>query len=392
MNLPLYQVVEWNRLYENNKSRERDQCSFVCVPNDDGPAIAAILGQYEGLQIIGIWLLIMKLCSRQRRPREGYLTLNGRPDEWRLGADQLAHMWKVPAATIRRALLILSSPQVGYLKLLDGVAERPLTTEDSQEVPAETGTASARREGHQDCPPERAPQVPAEVPAETGTFEVPENVSITTLSTEVEKKCPPERAPQVPAETGTASARDDGYSRAHIERKKERKKEPSMVPHGGMERNAHVPADMNLEKTKQWLNSLFGRQVAWSYEEDYLLSECYPIAAKDRALLSWAYTAPVDTDGWVTIEGQRLSKRKQSILTLLRELPAEIDKWKGMRAQLNEDDWSPEPSGNGWTAERLQARQERFPEANWPERFDEVPIDVQRVIDRRAEQLVQKNE
>jgi hypothetical protein len=80
------------------------------------------------------------------------------------------------------------------------------------------------------------------------------------------------------------------------------------------------------------MNSLFGRQREWSYEEQSELSRLLPtIEKEDRALLSWAYTLPRDSEGWALIKGNRASKPKQSILLLVREFGSEIDKWKSMR-------------------------------------------------------------
>jgi len=52
-----------------------------------------------------------------------------------------------------------------------------------------------------------------------------------------------------------------------------------------------------------------------------------------------------------------------------------------------------EEKNGGWTEDRLQARQDVFPRIkSWPETFDEVPLDIQRQIDRRVLYLVpQKN-
>jgi hypothetical protein len=386
MNRGLYQIIDWDGRYENYRSRPVKRCSFVSIPNDDDPASAAINRQFNGLAVMGVWHNLLKLCSRQPSPRQGYVTIDGTRSGWPLSAEELAHMWKQPAAMVRYALRVLTSPQVSLIRVAAGSVDIPDDTRD-------------------DTADDTADDTKIDTADDTTAADTADDTKIDT-------------ADDIKTDTADDTA---GIASADAVCKYVSKYVPPMVPHGGTEidntsgdtrndtsgdtrndtsgdtRNdtgndtARI-VDMNLEKTKQWLNALFGRQVAWSYEEDELLSKQHPIAAKDRALLSWAYTAPVDADGWVAIEGQRLSKRKQSILTLLRELPAEIDKWKAMRAQLNEDDGSPEPSGNGWTAERIQARQERFPEANWPERFDEVPIDVQRVIDRRAEQLVEKNE
>ena len=105
--------------------------------------------------------------------------------------------------------------------------------------------------------------------------------------------------------------------------------EPSPVSQRETGANGH--RQLSHDDLKKWMNTLFGRQRAWSYEEDELLSRIAPIAKGDRALLSWAYTQPRDSDGWVLIEGKRASKPKQSVILLLREFSSEIDKWRSGR-------------------------------------------------------------
>jgi predicted phage replisome organizer len=96
--------------------------------------------------------------------------------------------------------------------------------------------------------------------------------------------------------------------------------EPPTVPHGGTGVN-----DFNA--TKELLNKLFRRQLAWSEDEDRLLKALLPISRDDRALISWAYTLPRDSEGWALIDGEHTSKPKQSLLGLLREFSSEIHKW-----------------------------------------------------------------
>lgn len=106
--------------------------------------------------------------------------------------------------------------------------------------------------------------------------------------------------------------------------------EPPSVPQRGTERNGK----MTLDEAKAWINSLFGRQREWSYEETRLLSELLPISKEDRALLSWAYTLPKDREDWVTHKGIRLSKCKESVLLLLEQFSSELDKWRAKKASL----------------------------------------------------------
>ena len=137
-----------------------------------------------------------------------------------------------------------------------------------------------------------------------------------------------------------------------------------------------------------WINTLFGgRQRAWSSDELQKLKKLLPILPEHRALLSWAYTLPRDSEGWAIIDGERASKPKQSCLLLLEQFSSEIDKWTGVRAYLSGSGEYDEVQSDGWTPERLEIRGEILPnETDWPERFDQLPVDVQRRFNQVVKQ------
>lgn len=120
----VYQVLNWDRLFENNKSRERDQLHFVCVPNkQDGMGLTRVLNHPNGAAIYGIWQLILGACSRQTRPRDGWLTDTGRaPDGQEAGTpwtpEDLALRWRRPVAEIEETLRVLSAPNIQWIRAL----------------------------------------------------------------------------------------------------------------------------------------------------------------------------------------------------------------------------------------------------------------------------------
>src|SRR5215831_735394 len=73
----VYQIQNWNHFFENNKSRERESCRFVCIPNKrDGTGLALVLAHPNGASIYGIFHLLVCHASAQRiRDRDGWLTL-----------------------------------------------------------------------------------------------------------------------------------------------------------------------------------------------------------------------------------------------------------------------------------------------------------------------------
>lgn len=124
--MPTYQIKNWNTHFENFKSRERDECSFVCVPNKQhGFGLMTILSEPDGLAIYGAWNLFLGLCSRQRRPREGWLTKDGRPDGKPLTPADLSKLFRRPTSEVQRALDFISSEEVGWIEGYDSIREVP---------------------------------------------------------------------------------------------------------------------------------------------------------------------------------------------------------------------------------------------------------------------------
>lgn len=159
----LYQVVDWDDHYENNKSRERDECSYVCMPNkQDGMGLTYILNEEDGASIYGIWCLVVGAVSRQRRMneygghdkdgtpatklrREGYLTDDGLPDGRPWSARDLALRWRRREKEVQRALDFLCEPNVGWMRNL-GESARQVPAKCPPSAPEGKGREGNRRE------------------------------------------------------------------------------------------------------------------------------------------------------------------------------------------------------------------------------------------------------
>jgi hypothetical protein len=113
----MFQIRDWNSHFENNKSRERDQCAFVCVPNKQhGQGFVRVVSESDGAAIYGVWIMILGAASRQRKPREGYLTHDGTPSGEAWTAEDMALQFRRPVAEVERALAVLSSAKVGWIQ------------------------------------------------------------------------------------------------------------------------------------------------------------------------------------------------------------------------------------------------------------------------------------
>lgn len=117
-----YQIRDWNVHFENSRSREIDHCGFVAIPNkQDGLGFARIMAEPDGTSMYGIWCCIVAKCSRQGRPRAGWLTENGKENGRPLDSDGITLALRrqhVGSKEVLRTLEFLSSEDVGWLEFI----------------------------------------------------------------------------------------------------------------------------------------------------------------------------------------------------------------------------------------------------------------------------------
>lgn len=172
-----YRVKDWNQHFENNKSRERDRCQFVCVPNKQhGMGFTRLMGEPDGAAIYGVWHMILGACSQQRSPRAGWLTDDGTAGGHRWTIEDIAFKFRRPESEIVRALEVLTSPRVGWIEvsanLLPADCPSPAPVEsierppDARELPAE---CLGRKEGKKEEKEPPISPVPGELEIVDGT-------------------------------------------------------------------------------------------------------------------------------------------------------------------------------------------------------------------------------
>lgn len=116
----VYQIQGWRSTFENNKSRERERCGYVCIPNkQDGLGLANILSLPDGPAIYGIFQLMLGAASRQGRHRDGWLTADGHRTGTPWAPSDMAVLWRCQETLITRAIEVLTSPRVGWLLAVD---------------------------------------------------------------------------------------------------------------------------------------------------------------------------------------------------------------------------------------------------------------------------------
>ncbi len=112
----VYQIVNWKNYYENNRSRPIKNCKFVCVPNkQEGDGFLRIISEPEGTAIYGIWCLLLGSASHHEE-REGWLTSDGKASGTPWTTSYLALRYRTNEELVSKALKILSSKSVGWIK------------------------------------------------------------------------------------------------------------------------------------------------------------------------------------------------------------------------------------------------------------------------------------
>ncbi len=130
-----YQIADWDAYFENNKSRERERCSFCCIPNkQDGLGYGLLMAEPDGEALYGAFVAVVLIASKQK-VRKGWLTATGLPAECPLTARQLSVKCRFKDTTIQRMLDVVSSNEIGWIKAFPD--DHPKRPSSADAVPAE---------------------------------------------------------------------------------------------------------------------------------------------------------------------------------------------------------------------------------------------------------------
>lgn len=65
MSDPIYSVIDWDRHFENNRSRTVENLRWVCVPNrHDGEGYSLLMEQDDAAELFAAWVLILQVASK----------------------------------------------------------------------------------------------------------------------------------------------------------------------------------------------------------------------------------------------------------------------------------------------------------------------------------------
>lgn len=151
----LYQICRWDEVYENNKSRLIDQCSWCPIPNkQDGLGYGRILldPDGQGAAIYGCFVSIVLMASKQPPKREGWLTDTGRKDGRPLDATAISIKTRMLSGLVETTLQRMCMEDVGWMRVMDTSALQvpskcpPSATEGTTKEGMKEGKKEGRKE------------------------------------------------------------------------------------------------------------------------------------------------------------------------------------------------------------------------------------------------------
>ena len=115
----MWRIKGWNDTYENSRSREVQQCRFVCVPNkQDGDGYLTLLdhpkGPIQGATQYGAFVAIVLLASKCT-PRGDLRQSNGVPHT----AETIGRKVFLPASLIHETLSRCSDATIGWVEWVE---------------------------------------------------------------------------------------------------------------------------------------------------------------------------------------------------------------------------------------------------------------------------------
>lgn len=123
--MTIYRIRDWDAHFENNKSRERDSCSWCGIPNkQDGLGYGRLLRKENGPAMYGAFVAVVLVASKQKRPRDGHLTDTGRADGTPYTPEDLSIKTQIPTAIIRAMLEAVCDASIGWVDVYENTARQ----------------------------------------------------------------------------------------------------------------------------------------------------------------------------------------------------------------------------------------------------------------------------
>lgn len=119
--MTVYLVTDWNKNYENNRSRKVKDLAWVPVPNKhDGERYSRLMHRKDAAQIFSAWILILQVASRCH-PRGSLVRSDGSAHD----AESLSIKTRAPQTWFESALPVLADMTWLSSKVVDEAKAAP---------------------------------------------------------------------------------------------------------------------------------------------------------------------------------------------------------------------------------------------------------------------------
>jgi hypothetical protein len=344
-------IPNWERDFENSKSRQIVRTNFFCVPNHfDGKKIKRLGRKRNALELYGAFHAICAIASKC--PTRGVLMDADGP----INSEDLADKTVFDARSMQKAIEKLADPSIGLVELHEvaqknGIWELP--------VSVRLWAVTRRRD---------AASADAERDAPTGDRSTNGNHPVIGDADTRRRGAALADAARPPPTESATHRPEKG-----TEQKEEKGTEPPTVPQGG-HWSEEADSISNEAEAKRLICKLVlnGKDPAraWSYEAQTGLARNLPIPLKEIQLVGWFHRL-ADDDSI-----QELRTRRKSEGTLMQNWSDEVTRAaayrKKMGVGLSSDSAKKEPPR--WR-EFFEWKYRHAGPVRLPEKFDQLPAD-----------------
>ena len=110
-----YRIRDWEKMYENSRTRTMGEMRWVPIPNKhDGMGYIELVSGKHGAAMLGCWLALTQVASKCH-PRGTLLRGTGKPHN----AASISAITRLPVEDMQRLLDKASSNDVGWLEVIE---------------------------------------------------------------------------------------------------------------------------------------------------------------------------------------------------------------------------------------------------------------------------------
>lgn len=118
-------IRDWEKHFENNRTRDMKNMSWIPVPNKhDGDGYTILVDHKNGAAHLGAWMVILQVASKCD-PRGTLLRGNGRPHN----AGSISRVTRIPEQIIEEAVNRLCGDEIGWLEIIDSLGNPTIPQE-----------------------------------------------------------------------------------------------------------------------------------------------------------------------------------------------------------------------------------------------------------------------